>query len=92
MTLYPRGCRCCRSSWGGALSMIVPVFRSLGFIAVTPVDFRRSADGLIALVRDAGADGTDPFSGSLVLWGQTNQQGQDRILRRDGRVPVRQAA
>jgi transposase len=35
------------------------------FVAATPVDFRRGVDGLMALVRDAGAD---PFSGALYVF------------------------
>jgi len=32
------------------------------FVATQPVDFRKGASGLVALVRDGGAD---PFSGAL---------------------------
>lgn len=35
------------------------------FVAAMPVDFRRGVDGLMALVRDAGAD---PFSGALYVF------------------------
>ena len=34
------------------------------FVASTPVDFRKGATGLMALVRDSGAD---PFSGALYV-------------------------
>lgn len=35
------------------------------FLASQPVDFRKGPDGLIALVRDAGAD---PYSGGLYVF------------------------
>ena len=35
------------------------------FLASHPVDFRKGPDGLMALVRDAGAD---PFSGALYVF------------------------
>jgi len=35
------------------------------FLASYPVDFRKGPDGLVALVRDAGAD---PFSGALYVF------------------------
>lgn len=35
------------------------------FLASHPVDFRKGPDGLIALVRDTGAD---PFSGALYIF------------------------
>jgi transposase len=34
-------------------------------VATRPVDFRKGPDGLVALVRDAGAD---PFSGALYVF------------------------
>jgi transposase len=34
-------------------------------VATKPVDFRKGPDGLVALVRDAGAD---PFSGALYVF------------------------
>jgi len=34
------------------------------YVASTPVDFRKGANGLMALVRDGGAD---PFSGALYV-------------------------
>jgi transposase len=34
-------------------------------VATKPVDFRKGPDGLVALVRDAGAD---PFSGTLYVF------------------------
>ena len=42
---------------------ITPQMRIL--LAVDPVDFRKGPDGLMALVRDAGAD---PFSGALYIF------------------------
>ena len=35
------------------------------YVASTPVDFRKGATGLMALVRDGGAD---PFSGALYVF------------------------
>jgi transposase len=35
------------------------------FVATQPVDFRKGASGLVALVRDSGAD---PFSGALYVF------------------------
>lgn len=35
------------------------------FVATEPVDFRKGASGLVALVRDSGAD---PFSGALYVF------------------------
>ena len=35
------------------------------YVASTPVDFRKGAMGLMALVRDGGAD---PFSGALYVF------------------------
>jgi transposase len=35
------------------------------FVATRPVDFRKGPDGLMALVRDAGAD---PFTGALFVF------------------------
>lgn len=35
------------------------------FLASQPVDFRKGPDGLVGLVRDAGAD---PFNGSLYVF------------------------
>ena len=35
------------------------------YVACTPVDFRKGATGLMALVRDGGAD---PFSGALYVF------------------------
>jgi len=35
------------------------------FVATQPVDFRKGASGLVALVRDGGAD---PFSGALYVF------------------------
>ncbi len=35
------------------------------FLASHPVDFRKGPDGLVSLVRDAGAD---PFDGSLYVF------------------------
>src|SRR6516225_12082213 len=35
------------------------------YVASTPVDFRKGANGLMALVRDGGAD---PFSGALYVF------------------------
>lgn len=38
---------------------------ALAFVATQPVDFRKGASGLMALVRDSGAD---PFSGALYVF------------------------
>lgn len=35
------------------------------YVAATPVDFRKGANGLMALVRDGGAD---PFNGALYVF------------------------
>ena len=44
--------------------MIIPSGASV-FVASQPVDFRKGAAGLMALVRDGGAD---PFSGALYVF------------------------
>jgi transposase len=46
---------------GGSFGMI-PTGASV-FVATQPVDFRKGASGLMALVQESGAD---PFSGALL--------------------------
>lgn len=48
---------------GGTLGMMPSGAKV--FLASHPVDFRKGPDGLIALVRDTGAD---PFSGALYIF------------------------
>jgi len=45
------------------------------YVASTPVDFRKGATGLMALVRDGGAD---PFSGALYVFRQGGLVGRQR--------------
>jgi transposase len=65
------------------------------FVATQPVDFRKGASGLVALVRDSGAD---PFSGALYVF---RSKRADRVkivwwpfdkLRRHGYLSLRQAS
>lgn len=60
------------------------------FLRADAVDFRKGPDGLVALVRDAGAD---PFNGALLsLSVEAGGQDQDCLVRRVWVVPVRQAS
>jgi transposase len=43
---------------------MIPIGASV-FVATQPVDFRKGASGLLALVQDSGAD---PFSGALYVF------------------------
>ncbi|WIJ24005.1 IS66 family insertion sequence element accessory protein TnpB [Devosia sp. RR2S18] len=57
------------------------------YLASQSVDFRKGPEGLIGLVRDAGAD---PFNGSLYVF---RAKRADRIkMGRDRPLPLRQAA
>src|SRR5580765_932962 len=60
------------------------------YVASTPVDFRKGATGLMALVRDGGAD---PFSGALYVFpfekGGSDQGG---LVGRQRGMPVCQDA
>ena len=60
-------------------------------VATKPVDFRKGAEGLAALVRETMQ--ADPFSGAVYVF---RAKRADRVkliyLGRHGRVPVRQAA
>ena len=60
-------------------------------VATRPVDFRKGADGLAALVRESMA--ADPFSGAVYVF-RAKARGPDQagVLGRHGSVPVRQAA
>ena len=60
------------------------------FVATQPVDFRKGASGLVALVRDGGAD---PFSGALYVFrSKRADRVKDRVVGRDRCLPLRQAA
>lgn len=50
------------------------------FLASHPVDFRKGPDGLMALVRDAGAD---PFGGALYVF-RTKRADRIKIVWWDG--------
>ena len=60
-------------------------------VATRPVDFRKGAEGLAALVRDVM--GADPFDGAVYVF---RAKRADRVklfvLGRHGRVPVREAS
>ena len=51
------------------------------FLASHPVDFRKGPDGLLALVRDAGAD---PYSGALYVF-RAKRADRVKIVWWDGR-------
>jgi transposase len=51
-------------------------------VATKPVDFRKGAEGLMALVRDAGAD---PFSGALYVF-RAKRADRIKIVWWDGSV------
>jgi hypothetical protein len=60
-------------------------------VATKPVDFRKGAEGLAALVREEL--GADPFGGAgLCLSRQAGRSDQAGVLGRHGFVPLRQAA
>ena len=59
------------------------------FLRAGAVDFRNGPNGLVALVRDGGAD---PFNGALYVSVEESGQNQDRLVRRLRIVPVRQAS
>ncbi|WP_206077385.1 IS66 family insertion sequence element accessory protein TnpB [Mesorhizobium sp. GR13] len=42
------------------------------YVAATPVDFRKGANGLMALVRDGGVD---PFNGALYVFRSKERTG-----------------
>jgi transposase len=52
------------------------------FLASQPVDFRKGPDGLVGLVRDAGAD---PFNGSLYVF-RAKRADRIKIVWWDGRA------
>jgi transposase len=60
------------------------------YVASTPVDFRKGAMGLMALVRDGGAD---PFSGALYVF-RSKRAGSDQggLVGRQRGLPVCQKA
>ena len=63
-------------------------------VAAKPVDFRKGPLGLMALVRESGAD---PFSGSIFRGAlrvplAPGRPGEDRLEGRQRCLPVRQAA
>ncbi|MGY4358611.1 transposase [Bradyrhizobium sp. i1.7.7] len=71
--------------------MIGPTGAVRVMVATRPVDFRKGAEGLAALVRESIQ--ADPFSGAVYVF---RAKRADRVradlLGRHGCVPVRQAA
>jgi transposase len=59
-------------------------------VATRPVDFRKGAEGLAALVREAM--GADPFCGAVHVFRAKRRPGEARLVRRDGGVPAGEAA
>ena len=71
--------------------MIGPTGAVRVMVATKPVDFRKGAEGLAALVREEMK--ADPFDGrGLRVPRQARGPGEADLLGRDGRVSVRQAA
>lgn len=70
--------------------MIGPTGAVRVMVATKPVDFRKGAEGLAALVRETMH--CDPFDGDLRLSGEEGGPHQAGLLGRHGRVPLRQEA
>ena len=71
--------------------MIGPTGAVRVMVATKPVDFRKGAEGLAALVRETMQ--ADPFSRRrLCVPGEAGGPGEADLLGRHRRVPVRQAA
>ena len=71
--------------------MIGPTGAVRVMVATKPVDFRKGAEGLAALVREADA-GRSVLRRRLCLPRQAGRPGEADLLGRHGRVPVCQAA
>jgi transposase len=59
-------------------------------VATKPVDFRKGAEGLAALVREEMK--ADPFSGAVYIFRAQSGSGEGDLLGWDGGLPVRQAS
>ena len=69
--------------------MIGPTGAVRVMVATKPVDFRKGAEGLAALVRETMQ--ADPFDGAIYVFpGEAGGSDQAGFLGRHGRVPVRQ--
>ena len=66
--------------------MIGPMGRVRVLMATRPVDFRKGADGLAALVRDAM--GADPFSGAVYVFRAKRADRVKLVFCGPGRAPL----